>query len=144
MNDKDLKHQTNQVMFALMKEKGMITAVDVFMSLGVLSKTDYERWRRGEIPYLERVCKINLRKLSEINREMRVFAEKNKLKPSWAYYKQWSNGKFKNKPVKSIKLRFSKSGDENIERQYATHYISKQTLDEIAESRNQKEKPAVI
>ena len=145
MNDKELKHKTNQVMFDLMKQKGVIAPVDVLMGIGVLSKTDYEHWRRGGVDFLERVCKINLRKLSTINREMRAFANKNDLKASCTYYNHWSSGKVKNKnrnhnnSQKPAKLRFSKSGDENIERNYATHYISQQTLDELKERRQQVE-----
>ena len=145
MNDKELKHKTNQVMFDLMKQKGVIAPVDVLMGIGVLSKMDYELWRRGGIDFLERVCKINLRKLSTINREMRAFAKKNNLKASWTYYNQWSGGKTKNKnhnhnnPNKPTKLRFSKSGDENIERNYATHYISQQTLDELKELKERRQ-----
>ena len=126
MNDKEIKHKVNQVMFALMNEKGVIAPVDVLMGIGVLSKTDYELWRRGGVDYLERVCKINLRKLSTINRKMREFAKKNNLKPSWTNYKRWSNGKSKNKSASPAKLRFSKSGDEKIERNYATHFVSQQ------------------
>ena len=151
MNDKELKQKTNDACYALMKETGVIAAVDVLMAIGVLSKTDYERWRRGDrVDYLERVCKINLKKLSTMNREIRAFAKKNDLKASWTFYRQWSkldkNGKAKSKnktksqgqgKPQSIKLRFSKSGDENVERQYATHYISQHTLDEIKERRNQ-------
>ena len=54
-------------------------------------------------------------------RQMRVYAEKSGLKPSFCYYKQWGvkkkNGQG-HKPV--IPLRFSKSGDPAIERWYAT------------------------
>ena len=136
MNDKEIKHKTNQAMFALMNEKGVIAPVDVLMAIGVLSKPDYERWRRGDmrrgdIDYLERVCKINLGKLSTLLREMREFAGKNNLKPSWTFYKRWSGGKVKRKSAQPEKLRFSKSGAENIERSYATHYISQKTLDRL-------------
>ena len=140
MNDKELKHRTNQIMFELMKTKGVIAPVDVLMGIGVLSKTDYEHWRRGGLDFLERACKINLRKLSAVNREIRAFANKNNLKASWTYYKKWSSGKSKNKSASPVKLRFSKSGDENIERSYATHYISQQTLDELKERRQQTER----
>jgi len=141
MNDKQIKQKVNDAMYALMKEKGVIASVDVLMAIGVLSKADYETWRRGGIDFLERVCKINLCKLSIVNREMRVCAKKNNLKSSWTYYKQWSSGKSKSMKnshvgyVKMPKLRFSKSGNENIERQYATHYISQQTLDKLKENK---------
>ena len=146
MNDKELKYKTNQVMFNLMKQKGVIAPVDVLMGIGILSKTDYEHWRRGSIDYLERVCKINLSKLSTVNREIRAFAKKNNLKASWTHYNQWSSSKNKDKSATpkqrylnaqsthtQRELRFSKSGDENIERRYATHYIGNKMLDVIKE-----------
>ena len=40
--------------------RGYAAPVDVLMDIGVLSKQDYENWRFGKVPYLERVCKINL------------------------------------------------------------------------------------
>ena len=123
MNDGEIKHKVNVAMFELMKSTGVIAPVDVLIGIGVLSKEDYERWRNGQVDYLERVCKANLRKLSTVMREMRAFAKKNELKASWTYYHGW--GKSKDK-----KLRFSKSGEDNIERGYATHFISQQTLDE--------------
>jgi len=92
-----------------------------------LSQADYERWRTGKIDYLERVCKINLSKLSDVSHEIRAFARKNGLKPSWTFYNKWkgekSTGK-KNPDGKPTKLRFSKHGNENIEKLYATYYIS--------------------
>ena len=94
------------------------------MDVGYLSKQDYENWRYGRVDYLERVCKVNLSKLSLIMREMRSYASKAGLKPSFCYYKRWGTKK-KNgqgrKPV--IPLRFSKSGNPEIERRYATHYV---------------------
>ena len=124
MNDKELKHKVNTACFELMTTIGVITPVDVLLHMGVLSKVDYENWRHGKVDYLERVCKINLRKLSELMREMRAFAKKNDLKPSWTYYHGWAKHK-------SAKLRFSKSGNEDIERSYATHFISHKTLDAL-------------
>jgi hypothetical protein len=105
-------------MYTLIKNKGIASPVEVLIEIGVLSKEDCEKWRFGKIDYLERVCKINLSKLSSINHEIRAFARKNDLKPSWTYYKRWGC------KGKTIKLRFSKSGDEEIEKLYATHYIS--------------------
>lgn len=127
MNDKELRQKVNDAMYKLMKEKGVCAPVEVLIAVGVLSQADYERWRRGQIPYLEKVCKINLSKLSTINNEIRVFARKNDLKPSWTFYGKWKSEKSfgkKKQQVKSIQLRFSKNGNESIEKLYATHYIS--------------------
>jgi len=97
-------------------EKGYAAPVDVLMDIGVLSKKDYEDWRAGRVPFLEKVCQANLSKLSNIMREIRTFAAKNNLKASWTFYRQYGKG---NKQ----KLRFSKSGNETIEKAYATHYM---------------------
>ena len=45
--------QVRQVTSALLHEKGYIAPVDVFLRLGYLTQTDYERWRRGQIPVLD-------------------------------------------------------------------------------------------
>ena len=142
MNDKELHDKVHTAAYALMKEKGVVSPVEVLMSVGVLSKTDYDRWREGKIDYMERVCKINLRKLSLVNREIRSFAKKNSLKPSWTFYKMYGKGKGSGngKP-----LRFSKSGEENIEKAYATHYISPQLTEEAKERRNERNsKPSAV
>ena len=123
MNDIELKTKVHSAMYNLIKAKGMASPVEVLIDIGVLSKEDYERWRFGNVPYLEKVCKINLTKLSKINREIRACAAKSELKPSWTFYRQYGT-KEKGKG-KSVKLRFSKNGDENIEKLYATHYLSK-------------------
>ena len=143
MNDKEIKQKTNEACYKLMKETGIIAPVDVFVMIGVLSKTDYEQWQRGNIDYLERACKANLRKLSVVNREIRIFAKKNELKASRTFYrkrnKAANKGNLENschnreEHEKLVKLQFSKYGDENIERQYATHFISQLALDEIKE-----------
>ena len=118
MNSKELHDKVNSVMYALIKEKGVASPVEVLMAIGVLSKENYERWRDGHVDYLERVCQINLSKLSDVNREMRAFAKKNNLKASWTDYHR------KTKRGDKIRLRFSKSGAENIERAYATRFVS--------------------
>ncbi|MGX8710959.1 MAG: hypothetical protein ACQGTM_12025 [bacterium] len=119
MNQGELIGKVHNSMYQQIKKNGFATPVQVLMDVGVLSKEDYERWRFGKIDYLERVCKINLSKLSFIMREIRTYARKNGLKDSWTFYKRWGQ-KGKNH---SVKLRFSKSGEEQIENAYATHYV---------------------
>jgi hypothetical protein len=136
-NDTDLQAKVHSAMYNHVKEKGAATPVEVLISVGALSKEDYESWRRGEVLFLERVCKVNLRKLSFIMHEIRVYARKHDLKASWAFYKKWKTNKEGNSGT-TVKLRFSKSGDENIEKQYATHYVSQQTVPEAKERRETK------
>ena len=76
----------------------------------------------GKVRYLEAVCTCNLKKLSFIMKQIRSYAKKTNLKPSFCYYKRWGvKKKHGHKPV--IPLRFSKSGNTEIEKAYATHYV---------------------
>lgn len=123
MNNAELKAKVNSAMYTLIKNKGYATSVDVLMQIGVLAKVDYENWRFGKTDCLESVCNVNLKKLSSINKTMRDYAAKQGLKLSWTDYRKWGNGE-------NRRLRFSKSGDDNIERAYATHYVVQKTTDE--------------
>lgn len=117
MNSKSVTGQVHNAMYQQLKARGYATPVDVLMDIGVLSKADYENWRHGRVDYLERVCKVNLHKLSEIMKCMRGYAKKSDLKSSFTFYGQWAC-------KTTRKLRFSKSGNEDFERAYATHYVA--------------------
>ena len=136
MNDKELIGKVHSSMYHQLKKRGYATAVDVRMDLEILSKVNYELWRNGQVPYLEKVCNINLKKLSTILHEMRVYAKKGNLKPSFCVYKRWAvkkkNGQGK-KPV--IKLRFSKSGSEDTENWYATHFVDTKIIEKMKEEK---------
>ena len=139
MNDKELIGKVHAAVYHQCKSRGFAAPVDVLMDVGYLSKQDYENWRYGRVDYLERVCKVNLSKLSLIMREMRSYASKAGLKPSFCYYKRWGTKK-KNgqgrKPV--IPLRFSKSGNPEIERRYATHYVDAKRIGKLKAERAAK------
>lgn len=110
-------------MYYNVEKKKFVAPVDVLMDLNILSKKDYEGWRNGKIEYLEKVCKVNLKKLNGILTEMRNYANENNLKSSWTYYHRWGKNK-------KQKLRFSKSNNEHMENFYATHYVMKEELNE--------------
>ena len=132
MNDHELTVKVHSAMYHQCKRRGYATSVDVLMDIGVLQKDKYEDWRFGRIPYLERVCIINLSKLSTIRHQMRVYAQKVGLKPSFCYYKQWGTkkkGGQGRKPV--VPLRFSKHGNPEIEKQYATHFVDSKRIAEL-------------
>jgi hypothetical protein len=136
MNDKELRDKVYSAMYTLIKDKGFASPVDVLTAIGVLSKADCENWRFGRVDCLERVCKTNLKKLSAINREIRAYAKRHDMKASWTDYR--SRGKGGN-----IRLRFSKSGDETMERLYATHYVGRAKVDEaVRRKENKKEEPS--
>lgn len=138
MNTSELIKKVNASMSHQCDERGYAAPVDVLIDIGALSKKNYEDWRYGRVDYLERVYTMNLHKLSSVLFQMKAYAKRAGLKPSFCYYKRWGMKK-KNgqghKPV--IPLRFSKSGDENIERAYATHFVNSYRIQQIKDS-NQK------
>ncbi|ETA82592.1 hypothetical protein [Youngiibacter fragilis] len=118
MNNMELKARVAEAMDNLISAEGYAAPVDVLIEIGILSKKDHDEWRSGKVQYLERVCRANLSKLSLVMHEVRSYAVKNGLKPSWTAYIH------KGKP-----LRFSKSSDEKIERSYATHFVRNKKAD---------------
>jgi hypothetical protein len=101
----------------LLEEKGFVAPLELFIRMDLLSSESVENWRRGRIPYLEKAIRCNLAKASRILRILRMGAHDLDLKPSLTVYKRWTKG---SRP----RLRFSKTGDHNIEDAYACHFVS--------------------
>ena len=116
MNNLDLKERIKEIGKEIIEKKGYFSSIDILLRLNYLSKKNYENWRIGKVEYLEKVCCVNLRKLSTINQIIREISESWSLKKSWSAYNVYGKGK-------NRKLRFSKSGNKIIEDLYATHYI---------------------
>lgn len=132
MTDAELIGKVHSAMYHQCQKRGYAASVDVLLEIGVLPKQKYEDWRHGRVDYLERVCTVNLRKLSFIMHQIRVYAQKSNLKPSVTVYKQWAVKKKNGQghtPV--IRLRFSKSGDAEIEKWYATHFVDAKRIAEL-------------
>lgn len=124
MNRKELEKKINRIAEGLRCGKGYVSPVDLLIKLGYLSPESYEEWRFGRIPYLEKVCMVNLSKLRFIMKKLRAYAASKNLEPRWTVYKKFGKGK-------KIILRFSKSGNENIERAYATHYVDAARMEKL-------------
>ena len=116
MNNSKLREKVRLTAGTLLYEKGYISPVDLLIKLEYLTQKSYTDWRHKRVPYLERVCKTNLSKLSTIMKELRKYAKDNNLRSSWTAYNKWGKGK-------KIRLQFSKTGNKNIEKAYATHYL---------------------
>jgi hypothetical protein len=101
----------------LLREKGFVAPLELFIRMDLLSPESAEDWRRGRLPYLERVIRCNLSKASRILRILRMHAHNLDLKPSLTVYKRWTKG---SRPL----LRFSKTGAHHIEDAYARHFVS--------------------
>lgn len=104
----------------ILSTSDMVSPVEVLMEMGNLSKKDHDAWRKGQVPYLERVFEGNLSKANRILRIIGFHAHDLNMRPSQTVYHQWGKGK------KRI-LRFSKSGAPKIEQAYSRHYIWNQS-----------------
>jgi len=98
----------------------VIAPSDVLIQMGNLSQKNYEAWRKGQVPYLERAFEGSLSKANRILRIIGFHAHDLNMVPRQTVYHQWGKGK-------NRLLRFSKSGDPNLEKAYSRHYVWKQS-----------------
>lgn len=134
MNNKELIGKVHSSVYHQCKERGYATPVDMLMDIGVLTKAKYEDWRFGRIPFLEAACTVNLHRLSFAMKQMRSYAQKAGLKPSYCYYKRWGVKKKHGQKRPVLPLRFSKSGDPVVEKWYSTHYVDSKRIAEIKQA----------
>jgi hypothetical protein len=88
----------------------------VLIGMDLLKPDQLEQWRRGQVPYLERVIAGNLSRLSRLLRILRFHAHDLNLRPSATVYMRRGKGARQ-------RLRFTKSGDARLEEAYATHFV---------------------
>lgn len=55
---------------AALADRHYVSALDIFVGMGLLAAAHVRDWREGRIPYLEQVVQGNLHKIS---RSMRIF-----------------------------------------------------------------------
>ena len=99
----------------LLARADVVAPTDILIEMGNLSKKNHEVWRKGQVPYLERVFEGSLSKANRILRIIGFHVHDLNMVSRQTVHHQWGKGK------KRI-LRFSKSGDANIERAYSRHY----------------------
>jgi hypothetical protein len=85
-NRRDLEKALNPITSELLRVKGYICFIDVFMKLGYLLQADYENWRLKRVPYLEQVLTLNLPMLNFVMKTVRRNSLHGHLKPSMTVY----------------------------------------------------------
>ncbi|HYX25296.1 MAG TPA: hypothetical protein VFC23_14165 [Thermoanaerobaculia bacterium] len=101
---------------AILANGDVVAPIDAFVHMGLLSKADVELWRFGRVPYLEKVIHCSLGKTSRILRILRMHVHDLNMIPSHTAYVKWGKGR-------RTPLRFSKTGDRNIEEAYSRHFL---------------------
>ncbi|MDQ0194746.1 hypothetical protein [Paenibacillus wynnii] len=124
MNRHELQKKVRHTVHQLIWEKGYASPLDLFLKMEKISPKLVEEWRFGRVPYLERVLHGNLGQFSFIMKEFRKTARELDLKESYTAYMSW--GKGTKRP-----LRFSRSGESQVERHYSTHFVLPRKVDPV-------------
>jgi hypothetical protein len=101
---------------AALAARGYVSSIDVLIGIRWLDAGKMEQWRRGQIDYLEQAVQTNPARISEAMKLFRSWAAATGLSPSPTPYVART-------PQRQT-LRFSHSGDHEIEAQYRTHWAS--------------------
>ncbi|MFH1573146.1 MAG: hypothetical protein ABIG68_04140 [Acidobacteriota bacterium] len=101
---------------AILQHGKVVAPVDVLIAMDLLAPAHLDDWRRGKVPYLERVVRGNLTKLSRLLRILRFHAHDLRLVPSLTAYMRWGKGP-------KLRLRFTNTGDPKLEEAYARHFV---------------------
>jgi hypothetical protein len=111
---------------AALAAQGYVSPIDVLVGIGWLDVPSVERWRRGQVDFIERVVRSNLSRISEAMKLFRSWATARGLSPSETHYVA--------RTPRRQALRFSRSGDPRIEALYRTHWVSQ----ELSEKKRQR------
>ncbi len=94
----------------------VVAPVDVLVGMDLLAPKALDDWRRGRVPYLEKVINCNLTRLHRLLRILRFHAHDLNLVRSVTVYTRWGKGP-------KHRLRFTKTGDRRLEEAYARHFV---------------------
>ena len=94
----------------------VVAPIDVLIEMSLLRPEQVQDWRRGRVPYLEKVIDCNLTRLSRLLRILRFHAQNLNLIPSVTVYVRWGKGP-------KQRLRFTKTGDSRLEEAYSRHFV---------------------
>jgi hypothetical protein len=101
---------------ALLSRSDVVTPVEVFVEMQLLTAESLTDWRRGRVPCLEAVIHCNLSAASRILRILAMHAHDRNLRPSMTVYCRHGKGP-------KTRLRFSRSGEPALEQAYSRHYV---------------------
>lgn len=104
----------------ILARSDVVAPTEILIEMGNLSQKNYEAWRKGKVPFLERVFEGNLSKANRILRIIGFHAHDLNMVPKITHYHQWGKGKKR-------ALQFSKSGDKKLEETYSRHYLWNQS-----------------
>jgi len=109
-----------EVVAEILSAGNVVAPLDVLLRLEIVDKDQVETWRRGGLAYLERAITSGLSRVNRVLRLVREHCLALGLEPIRGKY--FRTGKGARRP-----LRFSKSGADESELSYATHFVRAKT-----------------
>ncbi|WP_418751429.1 hypothetical protein [Frisingicoccus sp.] len=101
--------------------QGMLDVFQILQGTGVIRESE-------TVENLIRQIENDLFNMKQI----RCYANKTGLKPSFCYYKRWGTKKRNGQGLgPAYPLRFSESGKAEIEKVYVTHFLAPKRIEEI-------------
>jgi hypothetical protein len=112
----------------------VVTQLDVLVGIGWLPAAQVKAWRRGRVPYLERVAGVNLAKVNMALQLLGDWARRHHVTPSETVYVAWTSDRHR--------LRLTKTGDAVVERAWRTHCMLP-ALSEAKQARRTRQQATV-
>jgi hypothetical protein len=116
MANSRLEERVTRAAEATLAEQSYVSAVDVLLRLGWLAPPHLDLWRQGRVECLERMVQASVGKQSTAMRTLRSWATRRGLTTSETAYVARTRDR--------RRLRFSISGEPDIELAYRTHWVS--------------------
>ena len=116
-NKQPLEQRVVRTAEAVLAQQKYVSAIDVLTGTGLLAPVHVKNWRNGRIDSLEKVIQGRPDKISLALASLRRWATESGLEPSEVRYVRQVRGQ-------ALDLRFSESGDAEIEKVYRTHFVS--------------------
>lgn len=105
-----------EVMSEILESASVVTPIEVLVRLEIIDPEQVEKWRKGQLPYLERGITAGLSRVARVLRLLSQHALSLGLVPTPGKYQRKGSGAKR-------RLRFSKRGDAESEQAYSTHFV---------------------
>lgn len=127
----ELERRVVRAAEAALAEQRTVSAVDVLVALGWLAPSHLAMWRQGRVESLEEMLSVGPAKLAAALGELERWAHRRRLVPSETASAA--------RTADRRPLRFSKSGDADLERIYRTHWLSPELSPAVRERLAQRQ-----
>ena len=140
-NQDALKQRVLQAAENALADHGYVSLIDLFTGMRLLEPVHVESWRKGRIDFLERMLQGSANKIAFSQSVFRQWVREKGLQPSETrYLRAGRDG--------PVELRFTVSGDPEIEKTCRTHFVSPalsgRKLEKLEEKLSQPPRPVVF